>query len=252
MKTFMMVLEYDGSAYHGWQRLPQKASTVQGRIEFVLSKFFGFEVEIHGAGRTDAGVHALAQTAHLKVETGASAEEIGAYLDQYLPQDIRLLSIREVPEDFHARFHAAGKHYRYQIWNAPEKTVFERTYFYQVRKPLDIGRMKEAAACFIGEHDFRNLTAFASKNKSTERRIDSIEIRAEGCKVFLDFRGDGFLHKMVRILAGTLIEVGLGERSAGSVKALLEPGKRADAGFTAPPHALFLVEVFYPGGLDIF
>ena len=246
MSNIKLVLEYDGSRYNGWQRQTNTKSTVQGRIEHVLQLMTGEKIELHGAGRTDTGVHALGQVANFHTKSQKGLSEIEEYLHKYLPDDINLLEIREVPERFHSRLNATGKEYLYRIWNHPfKKNIFKRGYYFQIRKPLDVGQMKEAAELFIGTKDFRSFTALKSKNKSTVRTISKIEILKKESEITFNFSGDGFLHKMVRVIAGTIIQVGLGELSVLEVKEMFEKAKRSEAGFTAPPHALFLVKVIY-------
>lgn len=246
MNTWKLVLEYDGGRYHGWQRQPGLKNTVQGRVEHVLSQMAGVPVEIDGAGRTDAGVHALGQVASLRLDPAISGERVRSYLDQYLPDDIRLVSVEAAPERFHARLNATGKHYRYRIWNAGHKPVFSRYQVFAVAAPLNLEGMRQAARHFVGTQDFQAFTAQKSKTKGTERRIDKIEVHGRGPEVHVDVWGDGFLHKMVRTLVGTLIEVGEGKLAPDAVPDLLAGRTRSQAGFTAPPQGLYLVEVFYP------
>lgn len=245
MKNFRLVLEYDGSKYHGWQRQTVRGSTVQGRIEYVLGQMSGKEVELIGAGRTDAGVHALGQVANFKIEGEHTLKSVKDYLEKYLPEDIRLVTAEEALPDFHARYNAKGKHYRYQIWNSPDKTIFERGIHFLVREKLNLKAMQEAAAHFIGEKDFHNFSSVHSKKKSSVRTLHSIEISDQTPRVYITFKGDGFLHNMVRIITGTLIQAGLGEIKPSSVPAMFTGSSRQSAGFTAPPHGLFLVEVYF-------
>lgn len=203
-------------------------------------------IELHGAGRTDAGVHALGQVAHFHTKSQKGLPEIEAYLHKYLPDDINLLDIREAPERFHARLNAKGKRYLYRIWNHPyHKNIFKRDHYYHIRKPLNVKEMKKAAELFIGTKDFRSFTALKSKSKSTVRTISNIEIHKKESEITLNFSGDGFLHKMVRMITGTIIQVGLGKLSVLDIEEMFKKEKRSAAGFTAPPHALFLVEVIY-------
>jgi len=244
-RNIRLTLEYDGLNYCGWQRLPDKKHTLQGRLEYIISQVTGEEIEITGAGRTDKDVHALGQVANFKTISPLSLKEIEEGIDALLPKDIRIISAEIVPDRFHARLHAKMKEYVYQVWNAPEKNVFERHYFYHIPQPLDIGLMEQAKAYFTGTRDFKNFTAMKSKDKSTVKTIESIDISVQGSKVFLTFKGEGFLHKMVRIIAGTLIEVGLKEKTLEDVKDMFDKPSRVTSGFTAPAHALFLKKVFY-------
>jgi tRNA pseudouridine38-40 synthase len=245
MRNIKLILEYDGSHYKGWQRQTALTSTVQGRIEHVLQLMTGEKIELHGAGRTDTGVHALGQVANFHTQSQKILSEIEDYLNKYFPDDINLLDIQEVPERFHSRLNAKGKKYLYRIWNHPLKNIFNRRYCFHIKKPLDIEKMKRAADLFIGTKDFRSFTALKSKKKSTVRTLSKIEILKKESEITLNFSGDGFLHKMVRVITGTLIQVGLGELSVLEVKEMFEKEKRSAAGFTAPPHALFLVKVVY-------
>jgi len=245
MRNIKMVLEYDGSHYKGWQRQTALKSTVQGRIEHVLQLMTGEKIELHGAGRTDTGVHALGQVANFHTKSQKRLSEIEDYLHKYFPDDINLLDIQEMPERFHSRLNAKGKQYLYRIWNHPLKNIFNKRYYFHIKKPLNIEKMKQAADLFIGTKDFRSFTALKSKNKSTVRTLSKIEILKKESEITLNFSGDGFLHKMVRVITGTLIQVGLGELSVSEIKEMFEKEKRSAAGFTAPPHALFLVKVVY-------
>jgi tRNA pseudouridine38-40 synthase len=245
MRNIKLVLEYDGSRYNGWQRQTTLKSTVQGRIEYVLQLMTGEKIELHGAGRTDTGVHALGQVANYHTQSQMRLSEIEDYLRQYFPDDINLLEIQEMPERFHSRLNAKGKNYLYRIWNHPSKNIFNRRYYFHVKKPLNLEKMKQAADLFLGTKDFRSFTAVKSKDKSTVRTISKIDILKKESEITLHFSGDGFLHKMVRVITGTLIEVGLEEITVSAIKEMFEKEKRSAAGFTAPPHALFLVKVVY-------
>ncbi|URA10679.1 tRNA pseudouridine(38-40) synthase TruA [Thermospira aquatica] len=244
VRNIHMILEYDGGKYHGWQR-QNGQSTVQGRIEHVLKQMTGEDIELIGASRTDAGVHALGQSANFFCRSSLPIEEMEAYLKQFLPDDIQVISIREAEPRFHARHLAIGKHYRYQIWNGEKKNIFERRYYYQIRQKLDLDAMREVIPLLTGTRDFRIFTTALSKDKSAFKRLDSITMEVEGPKIFLHFKGDSFLHKMVRMLTGTLIQVGLHELSKEDVLSLMQSSREKRHILTAPPHALFLVEVYY-------
>ncbi|MDQ7787606.1 MAG: tRNA pseudouridine(38-40) synthase TruA [Thermodesulfovibrionales bacterium] len=245
MRNIKLVMEYDGSHYNGWQRQTALKNTVQGRIEHVLQLMTGEKIELHGAGRTDTGVHALGQVANFHTQSQKRLSEIEDYLHKYFPDDINLLDIQEMPERFHSRLNAKGKKYLYRIWNHPLTNIFNRRYYLHIKKPLNVEKMKQAADLFIGTKDFRSFTALKSKKKSTVRTLSKIEFLKKESEITLNFSGDGFLHKMVRVITGTLIQVGLGELSVSEVKEMFEKEKRSAAGFTAPPHALFLVKVVY-------
>ena len=245
MRNFRIVLQYEGTKYQGWQKQESTDNTIQGKLENILTKMAGYPVEVHGAGRTDAGVHAMGQVAHFKLDTDKTEGQILLYLNQYLPEDIAVVSIKEAGERFHARLNAIGKFYRYRIVNSEIPHVFERRYVHVVEKSLDIERMKQAAQIFVGTHDFKAFTSTKRGKKSTVRTIESIEIAKYGDEIVLNYKGDGFLYHMVRILSGTLIEVGLKERSVESVQEALDSLDRKNAGILAPAKGLTLMEVLY-------
>ena len=244
MRNLRLDLCYDGTRYRGWQRLPGVDNTIQGKLETTLSRILGEAVEISGSGRTDAGVHALGQVANFHCESNMDASKILAELRRYLPEDIGIYSCRDVSPRFHARLNAREKTYVYRIWNSGMPCVFQRRYMTVIQEPLDLERMRRAASHLIGEHDFSAFCGNPKMKKSTVRDLRSIEIIREGQELQLRFTGNGFLYNMVRILTGTLIEVGTGQRDPDSVAALFG-GKRADAGYLAPPQGLCLQEVFY-------
>ncbi|HBH62548.1 MAG TPA: tRNA pseudouridine(38-40) synthase TruA [Nitrospiraceae bacterium] len=246
MGNFKLVLEYDGRRYNGWQRQTNTRRTLQGTIEHVLHLMTGEKIELHGSGRTDSGVHALGQVANFHTQSQMGLSEIEDYLHKYFPDDINLLDIREMPERFHSRLNAKGKKYLYRIWNHPSKNnIFNRGYYYHIKKPLNVEKMKQAADLFTGTKDYRSFTALKSKNKSTVRTLSNIDILKKDNEITLTLSGDGFLHRMVRVITGTIIQVGLGELSVSDIEEMFKKEQRSAAGFTAPPHALFLVEVIY-------
>ncbi len=244
MRNLRLDLCYDGTRYRGWQRLPGKDDTIQGKLETTLSRILGEEIEISGSGRTDAGVHALGQVANFHCESTMAAQEILEKLRRYLPEDIGIYSCRDVSARFHARLNAKEKTYRYRIWNSDAPCVFERRFVAVMPETLDIPAMEQAAAFLVGQHDFSAFCGNAKMKKSTVRYIRSIKILREGEELQIFFTGNGFLHNMVRILVGTLVEAGRGERAADSIPELFG-GKRAEAGFLAPPQGLCLMEVTY-------
>ena len=243
--NYKLTVQYDGSRYDGWQRQGNTDNTVQGKIEAVLSRLTGESIEIHGAGRTDAGVHAQGQVASVRLSGSRSAAEVMAYLNQYLPEDIAVVDAAEVDERFHARLTAVGKVYRYDIRLGAVPNVFRRKYQYRVAEPLDIAAMKAAAKSLTGTHDYRAFCANKRYKKSTVRTVTAIEIDVRGADMSITFRGDGFLYNMVRILTGTLLEVGLGERRPEEMPEILASLDRARAGKTAPAQGLTLVQVEY-------
>ena len=244
MRNLRLDICYDGTRYRGWQRLPGKDDTIQGKLERALSRILEENIEISGSGRTDAGVHAQGQVANFHCESGMPAEEVLRQLRRYLPEDIGIYSCREVSPRFHARLNAKEKTYRYRIWNSEQPCVFERRFVAVMPEQLDIAAMEDGAKLLLGEHDFSAFCTNAKMKKSTVRFIRTIAIKRRGREVWLEFTGNGFLQNMVRILVGTLVEVGRGERSAESIPGLFS-AKREDAGFLAPPQGLCLMEVFY-------
>ena len=244
MRNLRLDICYDGTRYRGWQRLPGKDDTIQGKLETTLSRILGEPIEISGSGRTDAGVHARGQVANFHCESAMPAGEILAQLRRYLPEDIGIYSCKDVSPRFHARLNAREKTYRYRIWNSEEPCVFDRRYVAVMPEALDLSAMEQAAEYLCGEHDFSAFCGNAKMKKSTVRFLRAIEISRQGRETQICFTGNGFLHNMVRILAGTLVEVGRGTRSADSIPQLFG-GKRAEAGFLAPAQGLCLEEVRY-------
>lgn len=246
MRTnYKIILQYDGSRYDGWQKQSNTDKTIQGKLEKVLEVLAGEAVEVHGSGRTDAGVHALGQAANFYLEKRREKEEVLDYLNQYLPEDIRVLSVQIVPERFHSRLWAKRKTYCYRIDMGKKKDVFQRKYVYGLGTELDVKAMEQAAEQLAGTHDFKSFCGNRKMKKSTIRTIERIEFSTEGTVLEIRYTGDGFLQNMVRILTGTLIEVGLGKRAPEGMTELIERKERQDAGFTAPPEGLFLETVEY-------
>ena len=245
MRNFKIVLQYEGTRYQGWQKQVSTDNTIQGKLESLLTKMCGAPVEIQGAGRTDAGVHAYGQAANFHADTEMTADEILDYMNRYLPEDICVVSCEEVAERFHARLHAKGKVYRYRIWNSKSKPVFERKFVHQVPGELDGAAMRLAADHMTGTHDFQSFTSARKGKKSTVRTVTSIEIIPCGQELQFIFRGDGFLYHMVRIMMGTLLEVGLGIRKASDIPAVLAAKDRSLSGHLTPGQGLALMEVTY-------
>lgn len=244
MRNLRLVICYDGTRYRGWQRLGNTENTIQGKIETALSRILGETVELCGSGRTDAGVHAENQVANFHCESAMPCAQLLSELRRYLPEDIGIKSCEEVSERFHARYNVRAKTYCYRIWNSEMPCVFERRFVTVVRETLDVDAMKTAAAQFLGEHDFSAFCANRQMKKSTVRRIDSLEIVRVGAEIRITVTGNGFLHNMVRILVGTLVEVGQGKRSAQSIIELFG-APRECAGVLMPPQGLCLTEVSY-------
>ena len=244
MRNLRLDICYDGTRYRGWQRLGDTDHTIQGKLETALSRILDESIEITGSGRTDAGVHARGQVANFHCESTMRTDEILSKLRRYLPEDIGIYSCKEASPRFHARLSAREKTYLYRIWNSDAPCVFDRRFVTILPEKLDLDAMDAAAVCLCGEHDFSAFCGNPRFKKSTVRVIRSIEIRRAENEIQISVTGNGFLHSMVRILVGTLIEVGRGERSADSIPALFG-GKRADAGFLAPAQGLCLMEVVY-------
>lgn len=245
--NYKMILEYEGTRYNGWQKQGNSENTIQGKLEAVLERMIGAPVEVHGAGRTDAGVHALGQVANFHTLGIKNPGQIREYLNRYLPEDIRVLHVEAAPERFHSRLHAVGKTYRYQIETGQKRDVFLRRYQYGLGRPLKVEEMKRAAELLCGTHDYKSFCGNPRMKKSTVRTVRNIQVcrGPNDSVVTLLFQGDGFLQYMVRIMTGTLIEVGLGERAPGDMPRLLAALNRQEAGFTAPAEGLCLVEVQY-------
>lgn len=243
--NYKAVLQYDGTRYRGWQTQGNTDNTIQGKLETLLTKMAGEPVEVNGSGRTDAGVHAAGQVISFRCKTKESPEEICRYMNEYLPEDIAVLSVEEAAPRFHARLNAVRKTYVYQIWNAPVRNVFRRRFTTWIQKPLDLEAMEQAAAFLCGTHDYRAFCSLKKFKKSTVRTIEKIEIGKMGQEIRISYTGDGFLYHMVRILTGTLVEVGLGLRKPEEMTAILEGLDRTKAGKLMPPEGLTLESVEY-------
>ena len=244
MRNIRLDLCYDGSRYRGWQRLSGVENTLQGKLETALSRILGESIEISGSGRTDAGVHARGQVANFHCQSQMSCQEILSQLRRYLPEDVGVYSCKEVSPRFHARLNAKEKTYCYRIWNTDAPCVFERRYVTVLPEKLDLEVMRLAADYLVGEHDFSAFCANPKMKKSTVRYIRSLDVMKLDHEVRITVTGNGFLHGMVRILVGTLVEVGLGKRKADEIPALFG-AKRSQAGPLMPPQGLCLQEVFY-------
>ncbi len=246
MKNYRMIVQYDGTRYNGWQKQGDTDNTIQSKLETVLFRMTGEQVDVHGAGRTDAGVHARGQVAQFRTETDLSPDEIRDYLNNYLPDDIGVLSVAVAAPRFHSRYNASEKYYLYRIGKNKAAHVFDRKYVYTYREgTLDIAAMKLATLQLIGTHDFRSFCGNPHLKKSTVRTIYTIRIEETDDEIDIGFVGDGFLQYMIRILVGTLIEVGEGRRDPLSMDVLLSARKRSLAGPTAPAKGLTLMEVRY-------
>ena len=244
-RNYKILLAYDGTRYQGWERHKPTDMAIQAKLENVIERMVGSYVEVIGCGRTDAGVHAKEMVANAKFDTNRTPEEICAYLNQYLPDDIAVLDVCIASERFHSRYNAVGKTYCYTCYIGRTKPVFDRKYVYVLEEKPDVEQMRKAAELLVGTHDFASFCANKKKKKSTVRTVDKIAITVEGDYLKFTVHGDGFLHHMVRILVGTLLEVGWGKRAPESMPALLEAQERAQAGVTAPAQGLCMMSVDY-------
>jgi len=252
MRTLKLTLAYDGGDYVGWQR-QLVGRSIQGELERAFEEIEGQRIAVHGAGRTDAGVHALAQVASIRLAHDIEVDSLVRALNAKLPVDVRVLSVEPVEDQFHARFSSRRKVYRYFIAPGPMVSPFVRRYAWHVAELLDITAMNEAAVALLGQHDFAAFQAVGSDVETTIRTIFEVtigtrqlpEVESTPPLISVDVIGDGFLRHMVRIMVGTLVSVGKGQRPASAMSDLLSLGDRECAGITAPAHGLFLVSVVY-------
>lgn len=245
MRNIKCIVTYEGTRYQGWQRQESSDNTIQGKLEQLISRMCAEKIEIQGSGRTDAGVHALGQVINFHTHSEMKVQEMLTYMNQYLPEDIAVVEIEEVSERFHSRLNAKGKQYSYRVWNSSVPNVFWRRFAHTVEQPLDVEAMKKAAGYLLGEHDFKSFTSTKKGKKSTVRNIKSIDIVQDGNMLTFTFKGNGFLYHMIRILVGTLLEVGLGDRSAESIPQTIAAKDREQAGALVPGKGLVLEQVFY-------
>ena len=245
MRNIKMIIKYDGSRYKGFQRLKDNDMTIQGKIESVLSKMTNEDIEIIGSGRTDMGVHAYGQVANFKTNSIMPLNKIKSYLYEYLPEDIVITSLEEVDERFHSRYNAKSKIYLYKIFNDEIHNPFLRKYTTHIPKKLDLDLMKEGSKYLIGEHDFTSFASSKSKKKSNIRIIKSISIKEENGLIEVYVEGNGFLYNMVRIIIGSLIDVGLRKKSPEDIKIMLDAKDRKKSSDTAPSKGLYLYKVKY-------
>ena len=253
-KNFLLKIAYDGSTFSGWQRQPDKR-TVQGVLEDTLSFFTGQDVKLNGTSRTDAGVHALGQCASFKGDFSippeglmkAANNRLSGGMNRKNPVgDVLILSLEEVSPEFHARFDCKGKTYRYVINNSSDRDIFRRNYSYWIPETLDMDRMREGARFMVGTHDFKAFQSSGGQERETTvRTISDLKVMKEGTDIIIEVTGDGFLYNMVRIITGTLVEVGLGKRTPESVKETIESLDRTKAGHTAPAEGLYLKEIYF-------
>lgn len=255
MRNFKMILQYEGTRFKGWQKQESTDNTIQGKLEALLTKMIGEKIEVQGSGRTDAGVHAFGQVANFHADTQMSTDEILQYMNTYLPEDIAVISLKEVPERFHSRLNAKGKTYCYRVIHSGLPHVFDRRYAHVMEQELDVEAMREAAEYLVGTHDFKAFTSSKKGKKSTVRTIEKISIervqstsmlfRKEQDEIRFTYSGNGFLYHMVRIMTGTLLEVGMHKRKPEEIAEILDSGCREKAGELVPAKGLTLMEVRY-------
>jgi len=245
VKNIKLTLQYDGTRYKGWQKQKEEDNTIQGKLEALLSKMTEEEIKVNGCGRTDAGVHALSYIANFNTSKDFTTEYILDYCYKYLPGDIQVIEVEVVPQKFHARYNAASKTYVYSIYNNKYRDVFNQKHCTHIEGPLDIEKMREGSKYLLGTQDFQSFTTLKSKTKSTIRTIHSINFEKDGDYIDISYNGDGFLMNMVRIITGTLIEVGLGLIPPEEVAIIRDKKERKYAKAIADPRGLFLKEVFY-------
>lgn len=245
MKNYRITIQYDGTRYKGWQVQKSTDMTIQGKIQCVLEELTGQQIEVIGSGRTDAGVHAYGQVANFHVPEQFKGQDILDYLNRYLPMDIAVTNIEEVDERFHARFNATEKTYVYRIHTSMIPNVFERKYMYTYTEKLDVETMKKASKELIGTHDYMAFCGNKKMKKSTVRTVNAIDIVEKENEIEISYTGDGFLQQMIRIMTGTLIEVGNGTKRPEQIKTILDSKDRANAGYTVPAEGLVLKAVNY-------
>lgn len=245
MRNIKVIIEYDGTGFSGWQQ-QLNGRTVQEEVSKALKAITGKEVKVNGSGRTDSGVHAKGQVASFLFESSMATERIPLALNSLLPEDISIIEAHQVPLDFHARYSATGKQYYYQILHGCKRSPLLRNYSHHIPKALDVSLMKEASVLFMGTHDFKAFMSTGTSISDTVRTINKIDFYEDNNLLKVSFRGNGFLYNMVRIMVGTLIDIGLGRRTSAVITKALETGDRNQAGPTAPPHGLYLDKVFYP------
>jgi len=246
MRNIKIIVEYDGKSFNGWQRQPDKLN-IQGEIELAIEQITGEKVELIASGRTDAGVHSLGQTANFKTNSNIPIEKFAIAINSKLKKSIVVKSAEEVNDRFHSRYNCVKKKYRYVINNSKNGSAIYRGLEYHIPVKLDVKKMNEAAKYFIGEHDFKGFKATGGNNKSTVRTIYSAEVmyEPETERITIELIGNGFLYNMVRIISGTLVDVGLGKIKPEEIANIIGSKERDNAGKTLPPHGLYLVEVYY-------
>lgn len=245
MANYKIILDFDGSKYSGWQRLKGNDNTIQGKIEECIGKMAGYKTQINGCGRTDSGVHARGYVASFHLKEDILPDYIKEYLNTYLPHDINVRECHRTDDRFHARLNVKKKTYEYRIWNSKEHNVFEYKYIYEFPFELDISKIEEAAKIFKGTHDFAGFCSNKHYKKSTVRTIYDIEIVNIYPEIKIRYTGSGFLYNMVRIMTGTLLEIGMGKKAMEDIERIFVDRTRSEAGFTVPAKGLILTDVYY-------
>ena len=244
MRNIKLIIEYDGKSFNGWQKQPTKLN-IQGEIEKAIEEITGEKVDLTASGRTDAGVHSLGQTANFKTESQIQIEKFAKAINSKLKKSIVIKSADEVDERFHSRYSVKSKTYRYIINNSDNGTAIYRGLEYHIPMKLDVKKMQEAMKFFEGEHDFKGFKASGTSSKSSVRTIYKGEVKQEGERIIIEVTGNGFLYNMVRIIAGTLVDVGLEKIKPEGIPEIIESKDRTKAGKTLPPHGLYLLKVEY-------
>jgi tRNA pseudouridine38-40 synthase len=245
MRNFKMVIQYEGTKYRGWQKQKDTDLTIQYKLENVLSKMTGEDIQVIGCGRTDSGVHADNYIANFHTGSNMSVDDMLDYLYEYLPEDIVVKSMREASDRFHARYNVKGKTYVYKINNNRFRDVFNRKFTYHMNEKLDLDQMRKGAEFLIGTHDFQSFTSLKPNTKPTLRTINYINIKEDDRMIEIEVNGNGFLLNMVRIIAGTLLEVGKGNFKPEDVERILNEKRRSEAGPIAPAKGLYLKDIQY-------
>lgn len=244
MRNIKLIIEYDGKKFGGWQKQPTKLN-IQGEIEQAIKEITGEEIELNASGRTDSGVHSLGQVANFKTNSSIEIERMAIAINSKLKKSILIKSAEEVEDNFHARYSCKGKKYRYVINNSKVGTAIYRELEFHIPQKLNVKKMKEAIKYFEGEHDFKGFKASGTSSKSSIRTIYKAEVKQDGERIIIELTGNGFMYNMVRIIAGTIVEVGLGKISPDEIQRIIESKDRNKAGKTLPAHGLYLVEVYY-------
>ena len=244
MRNIKLTIEYDGKKFGGWQKQPNKLN-IQGEIEKAIEEITGEKIDLNASGRTDAGVHSLGQTANFKTNSKIEIEKIPIAINSKLKQSIRIIKAEEVEENFHSRYSCKGKKYRYIINNSKYGSAIYRDLEYHMPIKLNVEAMQKGIKYFEGEHDFKGFKASGTSSKSSVRTIYNAKVIQEGERIIIELEGNGFLYNMVRIISGTMVDVGLGKIKPEEIPEIIESKERSRAGKTLPPQGLYLVEVYY-------